>query len=175
MADNMKTEEGKPPLGLIPREFLESTSLALDFGNKTKYSRHSWRKGMEWQRLIDAALRHVTAFNDGEDTDPDSGLSHLAHASCCIAFLITYQAKGMGTDDRYQPVFTRPAEQPIQFKVETTICPPASDGTGAVLAEFTKEVKDWKEAKAVIYNTAKDKEDRKPLESELDKYIRENE
>lgn len=101
MSDNMKFDDGKPPLGLLPREFLEETAGVLAFG-ANKYSANRWRQGMEWQRLLDAALRHVNAFNDGEDLDPESGLSHLAHASCCMAFLITYQAKGHGDDNRYK-------------------------------------------------------------------------
>lgn len=47
-------------------------------------------------------MRHITAFNDGEDLDPESGQSHLYHAMCCLAFVGTYQATKTGTDDRHQ-------------------------------------------------------------------------
>lgn len=97
----MKFDGGKAPLGLIPQEFLEQTALVLGYGAE-KYRPHGWRLGMEWQRLINAAMRHIQAFNNGEDLDPESGLSHLAHASCCMAFLITYQSQDLGTDDRYK-------------------------------------------------------------------------
>jgi hypothetical protein len=63
---------------------------------------HNWRKGMNRSPLIDAAMRHLNAFNDAEDIDPESGLPHLAHARCCLGFLIEYATKGLGTDDRYK-------------------------------------------------------------------------
>ena len=98
----MKFDGGKPPLGLIPRSALIAEANVLAFGAR-KYAKHNWRGGMDWSRLIDAALRHITAFNDGEDADPETGISHLAHARCCLGFLIEYAEKGLGRDDRYQP------------------------------------------------------------------------
>ena len=70
-----------------------------------KYGRDNWRQGMDWTRLADAALRHLHAWVDGEDLDEGeggSGESHLANARCCLAFLLEYQAKGLGRDDRYK-------------------------------------------------------------------------
>lgn len=95
-----KFDDNKPPLDLIPYSALELEARVLAFGAK-KYDAHNWRQGMDWSRLIGAALRHVNAFNAGEDLDPESGLSHLGHARCCLGFLIEYQKKGLGTDDRY--------------------------------------------------------------------------
>ena len=66
-----------------------------------KYGRDNWRKGMDFSRLMDAALRHIYAFADGEDKDGETGLSHLAHARCCLAFLLEYEGKSLGKDDRY--------------------------------------------------------------------------
>ena len=97
---SVKFDNGKPPLGLIPRQALEAEAQVLAFGAE-KYGRDNWRGGMAWSRLLDAALRHITAFVDGEDLDPETGLSHLAHARCCLAFLITYAELGLGTDDRH--------------------------------------------------------------------------
>jgi hypothetical protein len=95
-----KFDGGKPPLGLIPRSALVAEAQVLGFGAE-KYGKNNWRGGMAWTRLSDAALRHLTAWIEGEDTDPETGLSHLAHARCCLAFLIEYQEKGLGDDDRY--------------------------------------------------------------------------
>lgn len=97
----VKHDGGKPPLGLIPRSALVAEARVLDFG-KRKYAAHNWRGGMEWSRLLDAALRHLTAWNEGEDLDPESGLNHLAHARCCLGFLIEYQERGLGHDDRFK-------------------------------------------------------------------------
>lgn len=94
-----KFDQGKPPIGLIPRSALEAEARVLGFG-AAKYGRDNWRKGMAYSRLIDAAFRHLTAFADGESRDPESGESHLAHLKCCASFLIEFVEKGLGTDDR---------------------------------------------------------------------------
>lgn len=100
MEQALKYDTAKTPLSLIPKEALDQIAGVLDYG-KRKYAAHNWRKGMEWSRLIDATLRHLTAFNSGEDTDPESNLPHLAHAACNLCFLITYYDKQLGIDDRY--------------------------------------------------------------------------
>jgi hypothetical protein len=71
-----------------------ATAIAKSTGD------HNWRKGMAWHRLFGAALRHLWAWYRGEKADPETGLSHLAHAACCVLFLLTYELKGLGTDDR---------------------------------------------------------------------------
>jgi hypothetical protein len=73
----------------------------LTFGSK-KYGDHNWRKGFKWSRLLGAALRHLMAFLGGEDKDPESGLSHLAHAGCCVVFLLEHEVKHKALDDRYK-------------------------------------------------------------------------
>ena len=95
-----KHDQGKPPIGLIPANALVQEAKVLAFGAR-KYAKHQWRMGMEWSRLIDAAMRHILAFNEGEDVDPETGLSHLAHARCCLAFLIEYQNTHREFDDRH--------------------------------------------------------------------------
>lgn len=104
----VKHDKGKPPIGLIPRSALEAEARVLDFGAK-KYGRHNWCGGMDHSRMSDAALRHILAYIDGEEVDPESGEDHLAHARCCLGFLIEYRAKKTGKDDRRgaAPVHTR--------------------------------------------------------------------
>lgn len=96
----VKFDAGKAPLSLIPRSGLEGIARVMAFGAK-KYGRNNWRNGMDWSRLIDAGLRHVEAFNDGEDRDPETGELHLYHALCCFLFLAEYYECGLGSDDRY--------------------------------------------------------------------------
>ena len=100
MEEAKKADTNKPPIGLISRTALEQEALVMQFGAQ-KYDAHNWRNGMKYSRLLNAALRHILAFNEGEDLDPETGLSHLAHARCCLAFLMDYQASGTGQDDRY--------------------------------------------------------------------------
>lgn len=87
-----KHDDGKPPISMIPRVAIEQEAQVLLFGAK-KYGRDNWKKGMAPHRLYDAALRHILAYADGETTDPESGLPHLAHARCNLGFLLHY-AKG---------------------------------------------------------------------------------
>jgi len=98
----MKKDSGKPSLYPIlgTAQALAEIAAVLHFGAK-KYAPNKWREGMNWSRLIDALLRHVTAFANGESTDPETGLSHLGHAGCCVLFLLTYQLENLGTDDRW--------------------------------------------------------------------------
>jgi Domain of unknown function (DUF5664) len=99
-AEGVKYDEGKPQVSLIPATALIAEAKVMTYGAK-KYERHNWRKGMAWSRPLDAALRHVLAFANGENNDPETGLPHLAHARCCLAFLIDYVEKGYGKDDRF--------------------------------------------------------------------------
>jgi hypothetical protein len=94
-----KFDSGKPPLSLLTRESLEAEARAFEYGAR-KYDKNNYKKGMEWSRVIDAALRHLTAFNAKEDFDSESGLNHLAHAKACLAMLIFYYENKVGTDDR---------------------------------------------------------------------------
>lgn len=66
-----------------------------------KYGRTNWRSaGVRSSIYVDAAKRHLNAWFEGEDTDPDSGLPHLAHALATIGILVDAQAAGMMNDDR---------------------------------------------------------------------------
>ena len=97
----LKYDDGKPPMDLLPGEALEAIAQALAFGAK-KYGRDNWRKGFNWSRLLGAGLRHLSAFGRGERKDPESGLSHLAHAGAMLLFLLTHEVTGIGTDDLYK-------------------------------------------------------------------------
>ena len=101
LEQGLKFDQGKAPMSLLSREALEQTALVLEFGRK-KYAAHNWRKGFEWSRPLSAAMRHILAFQDGEDKDPESGLSHLAHAAACIMFLLEFEKTHKELDDRYK-------------------------------------------------------------------------
>jgi hypothetical protein len=94
--DNEKTMRPE----LITPEMIEQLSLVLAYGAK-KYEDRNWEKGMKWSRCFGALMRHLWAWWKGEYSDPESGFSHLAHAACCLMFLITYEYRQTGTDDRY--------------------------------------------------------------------------
>lgn len=95
-----KFDGGKPPMELLPGDALQEVAKVLGFGAE-KYAPNNWRKGFAWSRLVGAALRHLTSWNEGENKDPESKISHLAHAACMILFLLSHEIQKLGTDDRY--------------------------------------------------------------------------
>jgi hypothetical protein len=104
-----KDDNGKVPLELLPTQALEQVARALAFG-RDRYGPWNWAGGFAWSRLIGAALRHLFAWQRGEDKDPESGLSHLAHAGCCVLFLIQHEISKLGQDDRHKQ-FLSPADK----------------------------------------------------------------
>lgn len=109
----VKYDASKPDLSLLPREFLEEVARAFMYGEK-KYGRYNYLNGLDWHRVLGAAFRHLSAFNDGEDKDPESGLSHLSHLGACCAMALVYYKRGLGRDTRYKAT----SEQPISTKKE---------------------------------------------------------
>lgn len=101
MKDAVKHDANKIPVELLPSQALEEIAKVLAFGAK-KYDSWNWAKGFKWTRLIGAAIRHLYAFQRGEDKDPESGLSHLAHAGCCVLFLLQHELSKLGQDDRFK-------------------------------------------------------------------------
>ena len=97
----------KPRLDLVPWPAVEQIAEVLTYG-AAKYDDNNWARGARWGRYFAAMCRHLFAWWGGENLDPETGLSHLAHAGCSLLFLMSYQRNGWGTDDR----FTGPDQQP---------------------------------------------------------------
>ena len=84
----VKHDSGKWRMSLVPVTALKSIVDVLEFGAK-KYAVDNWRTVPDARRrYYDAAIRHLTAWWDGETLDEESGLPHLAHAGCCVIFLL---------------------------------------------------------------------------------------
>ena len=83
-----KFDTGKPIIGAIPPHAELAVARVMTFGAQ-KYARDNWRKIDDIPtRYMDAALRHLNAVRRGETVDPESGEHHLAHAACCILFML---------------------------------------------------------------------------------------
>jgi hypothetical protein len=96
----IKFDEGKAPYDLIAPELLESVAKVLKFG-ADKYGVRNWEKGMSYGRVFAALQRHLWAWwRNKDDKDSETGYSHLDHAASCIMFLITYEQRKVGEDDR---------------------------------------------------------------------------
>lgn len=107
-----KAQEEKPS---NPKDIIGSTKLAMSMvpftalahwasahmeGN-VKYGRFNWRAvGVRSSIYIDAAMRHLMKYTDGEDKDPDTRVHHLASVMACCAIIIDAEACGKLTDDR---------------------------------------------------------------------------
>ena len=94
-----KDDCGKAPYHLIAPELLDGVAQILDVGAR-KYEPRNWEAGMNWSRPFSALMRHMWAWWRGEGQDPETGMSHLWHAACCIMFLMAYEARKAGKDDR---------------------------------------------------------------------------
>ncbi len=83
-----KADEGKVMMGAIPPHAELAVARVLTFGAK-KYSRGNWAHvDNSDERYMDAALRHINAYRRGEQTDSETGENHLAHAVCCLMFML---------------------------------------------------------------------------------------
>lgn len=99
MSEGTKFDGGKVRMDLLPPELLTATATVLTFGAE-KYEARNWEKGMSWGRVFGALMRHMWAWWSGQDKDEETGYSHLWHAACCLSFLIAYEQRQIGEDDR---------------------------------------------------------------------------
>jgi hypothetical protein len=91
---------GKVPIGLCPSTLEIAASMAFLEG-ACKYGRANWRiAGVSAAVYYDALKRHLTAWWEGEDIDPKSGLPHTYKMAACIAILIDAKVVGKLIDDR---------------------------------------------------------------------------
>lgn len=99
----VKDNRGKPAVDLMPMKPLLAVGRVLGFGAQ-KYKPHNWRLGLSWSQTLGSALRHIMAFADGEDIDPESGECHIDNAICQLLFLSEYYHTDTGQDDRWASV-----------------------------------------------------------------------
>lgn len=100
-SEGTKHDSDKIRMELLPAYSLEQIAKVLTFGAR-KYDSWNWTKGFDFSRLQGATQRHLAAWSKGEDTDPESGISHLAHAGCCILFLLWMERHRPDLDDRFK-------------------------------------------------------------------------
>ena len=83
-----KHDTGKPRWSLLPRGSIAAILRVLEYGAR-KYAEGGWAHVPDARRrYYDAAQRHLETWWGGEETDPESGEPHLAHAACCLLFLL---------------------------------------------------------------------------------------
>ena len=105
-----KYDDGKLMFELLMPGPLRQIVAVLTFGAK-KYGPNTYRRGLRWSRYVGAALRHIWTWYGGETNDPESGLHHLAHAVCCLLFLLDFEDIRPKFDDR-------PGDSPFKRSAE---------------------------------------------------------
>lgn len=99
--EGKKFDFGKPRMELLSPIAITEVAKVMTFGAQ-KYDAHNWRKGIVFSRLLGAALRHIFQYLGGETLDTESGLSHLAHAMCCLMMVLEFEVTNPNLDDRYK-------------------------------------------------------------------------
>lgn len=101
-ATNPKDAVGirKAPMSTVPANVMAEVGVAMLEG-AAKYGRHNYRcAGVRSSVYYDGVMRHLMAWWEGEDIDPDSGLSHVTKAITSLVVLRDAMMQGMCTDDR---------------------------------------------------------------------------
>ena len=83
-----KRDAGKLPVSLVPPAIIMEIAKVRQYGNQKYGDPENWKQ-VEMQRYWDACLRHIlAAWDDLKAIDPESGLKHLSHAACNLAFIL---------------------------------------------------------------------------------------
>ena len=87
-----KYDGDKPDWSLIDLSIIQDMAKILTIGAK-KYERHNYDK-VEPHRYFAALMRHLTQYQNGEEYDEETGLSHLSHAMTNLHILLRLGSKG---------------------------------------------------------------------------------
>ena len=84
----IKADAGKLRISLVPTEIIRAVARVREYGNRKYSDPESWRQ-VDPQRYRDALLRHTLDWmDDPGGVDGESGLPHIEHMACNIAFLL---------------------------------------------------------------------------------------
>lgn len=107
MADKgLRFNEGKIRLDLLPPFAIQEVAKVFTMG-ANKYAERNWERGMAWSKVLASLERHILAYKQGEDYDPESGQLHAAHITANALFLTEYYRIYPEGDNR-QHTFTQP-------------------------------------------------------------------
>ena len=94
-----KHDRGKPKLLQVPVEAIQAISEIMDYGSN-KYGANTWQ-GVEIERYINAGLRHIYASQkDIGAKDKESGIEHLKHALCNLAYAVALYEMGKADNEK---------------------------------------------------------------------------
>jgi hypothetical protein len=108
------------PFSVIPAEVLGQLGIAMMEG-ALKYGRHNYRAvGLRGSVYYDAIMRHLTAWWEGEDIDPESGEHHLIKLMAGAVCIMDSINRGNWTDDR-PPRLAAGWQKPLNEKAAALI------------------------------------------------------
>jgi hypothetical protein len=95
----LRYNQGKLQWSLVDFKSLEGLVNVLEYG-ANKYAPNNWKKGMPVTQVSESLMRHLFAYLQGEDVDPESGCRHLSHVMCNVMFLEYIMREKPHHDDR---------------------------------------------------------------------------
>ena len=81
-----KEIKGKEKLRLIPRKAMVAGARVREYGID-KYNGDNYQQ-VPAIEFVDATLRHIYKYLEGQQIDPESGLPHLHHALCSMMLAV---------------------------------------------------------------------------------------
>lgn len=98
----LRHNAGKARVDWLPPDTLMALGSLMgdQMGEGKKYPARNWEKGMPHMTVYASLLRHLFAWANGEDVDPESGHLHAAHVHWNAMALHTYLVRGIGEDNR---------------------------------------------------------------------------
>jgi len=96
--EGRKDDNHKTRFGLVPPLALLEVAKVLTFG-ADKYGVDNWRTVRDaTTRYRDALGRHMNMYDQGFIFDDESKLYHLAHAVCCLLFMLELEVAAVNGD-----------------------------------------------------------------------------
>lgn len=90
MSEGKKYDTDKLDYSLMPWRAIDEVVKVLMFG-AMKYNRDNWKQVTDAKRrYLSAAYRHINAYAEGNQNDDESSFKHLAHAMCCLIFILWF-------------------------------------------------------------------------------------
>ena len=86
-----KSDKGKLPISLVPMTIIKDIAAIRKYGEEKYHAPNNWVL-VDKQRYVDAMWRHLIAYQEGEEYDKESGLPHLWHAACNMAFILEMES-----------------------------------------------------------------------------------
>ena len=125
----IKADAGKPKLTLVPHKIIFAIAKVREYGLAKYGESESWRK-VDVQRYRDALFRHLLAYlSDPSGIDDESGLPHLWHLACNVAFLCELESSQI----------EKSREDPIEYSIPIDTDTPFGKFCINEIKKFNKE------------------------------------